>query len=218
MDTHAFSSLTDEDIGECVEQQTKPSKKNKVVEKSKSCLRKGSNTDLDGYGASKAAKKMKIDDQLPHNSSKQKPKKDFMKSDGGKTKNQTIGKAVKKPQNMEKHCSPAFVKLFKAVKKQTRKIDSVGNLRKFLQSEKKNRQKKVQGRISHLLKEEDWTKFVKYVTKRLENIQALSLDGSETVQRMIGKTRVRVKFWLLFPHLRGQKPENWKTILGILAG
>lgn len=189
--TCVFNSLIDEDIGECVQQPTKQRKKKKEI---------------------------KSANQPVLSSAKKKLKKNLMTSSGGNIKSQSkISKAVKKPQDMESHCSPAFVKLFKTVKKQTRNIDSESKLRKFLQTEKKNRQEKVKGRVSRLLKGDDWCKFAKFVRTRLENIQGLSLDDSEAQQHMINKTRVRVKFWLLFPHLKGKKPENWTTILGTLA-
>lgn len=217
VDTCVFNSLIDEDIGECVPQQTKQQER-KVVKKSKLDRENCDNTESDAYGATKGRQEIKSVNQPLLSSAKKKPKKNLMTSSGGNTKSRSkISKAVKKPQDMESQCSPAFVKLFKAVKKQTRNIDSESNLRKFLQTEKKKRQEKVKGRVSRLLKGADWRKFAKFVRTRLENIQGLSLEDSEAEQHMINKTRVRVKFWLLFPHLKGKKPENWTTILGTLA-
>lgn len=215
--TYAFNNLIDEDIGECVEQQTKPHKKNKV-KKRKPELESCGNTESDVCGASKAAKMISRVDQPLLNSARMKPKKHLKISSGGKNESQSkISKAAKKLRDMEDHCSPSFIRLYKAVKKRTRTIDSVGNLRQFLQNEKKMRQKKAKERVSRLLKKENWSEFAKYIRKRIENVEGQSLDDPETVQRMIGKTRIRVKFWLLFPHLKGKKPENWTAILGTLA-
>lgn len=206
--TYPINSLLDEDIGVCVELQPKPCKKNKVKKRKQN---------IQDFGGT-AAKKVKSVNQPPLSSGKKKPNSDVMDLAEGKTKTKsTTSKTVKNPQNIENCCYSGFIKLHKAVKKQTRNIDSVGSLRKFLQRETKNRQEKVKGRVSRLLKEEEWSKFEQYIRKRLENIQGLSSDDSNAVQHMIGKTRVRVKFWLLFPHLKGKKPENWKAILGTLV-
>lgn len=218
VNVYDLSNSTAEDIGECVEEQTKPCKENKTAKKRKSNLENCVNPESNVAGSIKAVKMVSGANEPPLNSPRMKPKKSLKNSSGERTGHQDkINKLVREPQDMENHCSPSFVKLYKSVKKRTRTIDSVGNLRKFLQTEKKNRQEKVKGRVSRLLKKQDWSKFTKYVKKRLEDIEGLNLDGSEAVQHMIGKTRIRVKFWLLFPHLEGRKPENWTAILGTLA-
>lgn len=198
-----------------MEQQTKLHKKSKDKRR-KPGLESCANTESDVYGANKAAEMISSADHPLLNSARMKSKKHLISS-GGKSESQSkISKAVKKLQDMEDHSS-SFIKLYKAVKKRTRTIDTVGNLRQFLQNEKKMRQKKAKERVSRLLKKEDWNEFAKYIRKRIKNVKGRSLGDPETLQHMIGKTRIRVKFWLLFPHLKGKKPENWTAVLGTLA-
>ncbi|XP_045125885.1 uncharacterized protein LOC123513093 isoform X4 [Portunus trituberculatus] len=218
LDMPVSNCYLEEDIGECVP-KTKPPKKAKTLKKRKLSLETNGNTETND-GCSSKKKKVKSDagKNLLLNSKKKKTKKNVLKSGIGKIKQNKVKKSLNEPD--EEHCSAAFIKHFKAVKKQTKNINSIDSLKRFLEGEKKNRSEKVNGRVSKLLKKEDWTEFAKFLRIRLKNIEGLSkMDSgeSEALQQLLGKTRVRVKFWLLFPYLKGKKPGNWKTVLGNLS-
>ncbi|XP_063871570.1 uncharacterized protein LOC135106473 isoform X1 [Scylla paramamosain] len=220
LDMSVSNSYLMEDIGECVP-MTKTPKKAKAVKKRKLSQKTNGDSETNDGHSSKNVKKVKSDSgkNLSLKSKKKKAKGNLLKCDVGKNKQNKIRKSLSKPD--EEHCSVAFIKHFKAVKKQTKNINSIESLRRFLEREKKNRSEKVSGRVSVLLKKEDWKEFAKFLRTRLKNITELSkMDSgdSEALQQLLGKTRVRVKFWLLFPHLKGKKPGNWKTVLENLAG
>ena len=215
MDISVSSSFMEEDIGEDVQitkphKKTKGAKKRKLLEENDKDCRTNDGSACMGGGKIKSV--AALNPSL--NSKKKQAKENVLNSDLGITKQSKVKKCPTNPQ--EEECSPAFIKHFKTVKKQTKNMNSIGNLRKFLQEEKKNRHEKVRDRVSVLLKKKDWKEFAKFVRTRLENIKTLSKMDSgdcEALQQLLGKTRVRVKFWLLFPHLKGKKPRNWKTIL-----
>ncbi|KAG0724171.1 hypothetical protein GWK47_041201 [Chionoecetes opilio] len=208
------SSFVDEDIGECVP-MTKPCKKSVVAKKRK--LAKEECADSNGSGGKGDQKSTSLAAMDPSlKSKKKKVKKNILKSDLVKTKQNKGMKSAH--ESHEDQCSAEFKTLFKAVKKKTKSMNTISNLRKFLEREKQNRQEKVSGRVSVLLKKEDWRQFSKFVRTRLKTIKGIrTLDSGEAVQPLLGKTRVRVKFWLLFPHLKGKKPGNWKTLLENIA-
>lgn len=220
VNTSALNSLIDEDIGECVQQQTKPKhkKKARAAEKRKLNQENCSNTESSVCVPDKAAKKIKSVDQTPLNSVEKKPKECLKNSNGGKGKNQSeSSEAVKEPQDVENYRSRALVKQLKAVNKLIRNCNSVDKLREFLQGEEKNRQENVKGRVSRFLKGRDWSEFTKYVRKRLKIIRKLRLEYSEAAAPRMDQLKVRIKFWLLFPHLNGRKPGNWQAIVQTLA-
>lgn len=216
LDMSVSNSYLEDDIGEYVP-VTKPLKKAKTAKKRKLSQKTNGDSETNDGCSSKNVKKVKSDTGK-NLSLKSKKKKTLLKCNVAKTKQNKIKKSLSKPD--EEHCSATFKKHFKAVKKQTKVINSMDSLRKFLEWEKKNRSEKVNGRVSVLLKKEDWKEFAAFLRSRLKNIKGLSKKDSgdgEAVQQVLGKTRVRVKFWLLFPHLKGKKPGNWKTVLEKLS-
>lgn len=216
LDIPVISSFIEEDIGECVQMTPQETHKNKVTKKRKLPEENSKECGTGDGNASKGVKKNKSKTAMSPslNIKKKKARKNLPNSDMERYKQNNIKKPSSKSH--EDHCSPTFIKHFKAVKKQTKDINSLGSLRKFLEREKKNRREKVNSRVSVLLKKADWQEFAKFVRARLEKLKGLSnIDSSdgEALQQLLTKTRVRVKFWLLFPHLKGRKPENWKSVL-----
>ncbi|XP_042237756.1 uncharacterized protein LOC121876607 isoform X1 [Homarus americanus] len=118
----------------------------------------------------------------------------------------------------ESKVTQKFVKHYQRVNNNLKKICAVKDFNKFLKMEKMRRLEKDKKRISILLKKEEWKIFTKLIRKRVkkaEKLNSMKLSVSERVEveRLVAKTKIRIKFWLLYPDLKGKKPEDWKNIL-----
>lgn len=131
-------------------------------------------------------------------------------------------KAVKSKEN---NCNvsttvtitPEFMKHYKKVQKRVKNINSVQDFENFLNLEKKKRKKKPCGIASSLMTENEWKMVSQLVSRRIRKTKKVSCknpsNGHNSVPQIVCKTKIRLKFWLLYPHLKGKKPYNWKNIL-----
>nr|XP_045611004.1 uncharacterized protein LOC123766150 [Procambarus clarkii] len=151
------------------------------------------------------------------NSSKLKRKREAVDPANNKKNKTNIGPHCK--LNMEdNNITPTFFRHYLSVNKKIKKINCIEDMSSFLKQEKERRCKKDSNRISILLREEDWIMMVKSMKSKLKKNEELresvsASNGNLDVNTLMKKVKIRLKFWLLFPELKGEKPENWKSML-----
>lgn len=138
-----------------------------------------------------------------------------------------LGSNKKSKNIMEPHCvlhmnsdsevSSKFLKHYQSVSQHVKQIDSIEAMSCFLLSERKRRCNKDNKLISSLLKDDDWVIFHKFIKRRIRKIEELRNNDYSACEnfevKLLQKTKTRLKFWLLFPQLKGKKPRNWKCML-----
>lgn len=113
--------------------------------------------------------------------------------------------------------TPELLTHYKKVQKRVSKINSLQDFELFFKLEKKRKIKSSQT-ASCLLTENEWNTLTKLMRSRVRkakkvSCQASTTDDTSQVQQILPKMKFRLKLWLLFPHLKGKKPENWKNLL-----
>ncbi|XP_071522997.1 uncharacterized protein [Panulirus ornatus] len=135
----------------------------------------------------------------------------------GKKKNTRVNHQCNTDVSAKSVITPEFLKHYQRVNKTVKKVDSVEALHSFLRLEKKRWFKKDCDRVSCLLKKVDWNMLKKLILTRLKKAKNLNgvlpLHQNIEQEQLIRKTKTRIKFWLLYPHLKGKKPSDWEDIL-----
>jgi alpha-N-acetylglucosamine transferase len=88
------------------------------------------------------------------------------------------------------------------------KLNSVEKISNFLIEETKSRKCDRKKSLTKKLDQSDWRSLREEVKKRIEN--------SKNEKKFVKNLRQKITFWILFPNLKGDKPENWNKILEIL--
>jgi len=142
-----------------------------------------------------------------------------------KKKDRTINKEAKKklkthkklPDSVSLIVTNKFAKNYKKVTKCLKSVNSFEDLNKFLIAEKKRRSQKCPSRVSSRLKKQDWLDFCRLLKNRTKKYHKLKKAVSGSVQidnnDLLKKSKNKMKYWLLFPKLKGKKPHNWQVVV-----
>ncbi|CAL4144085.1 unnamed protein product, partial [Meganyctiphanes norvegica] len=144
---------------------------------------------------------------------------------GNKKKAEKLNKKVDKKSQMCKKkaysksviVTDKFVKSYKKVKKCLKNLNTFEDFSRFLIAEKKRRSEKCPSRVSSSLKKQDWLDLTKLLRNRIKKYHKLKKDSAGNlkidINELLRKSKNKVKFWLLFPKEKGNKPHNWQFIV-----
>lgn len=206
----------DEDIGVCVDVKRNLSRHfisvNNGSKKRKSIPKTGMETVSESHGRTKTSS------DIVKKNTKVKRKRVAETSESRKKKKTKVNHPCKSDLNGNSNITPKFLKHYRRVNRTVKEINSVEALSSFIRLEKRRRCEKDCKRVSSLLKKDDWNLFKVFVITRLKKAKKLRTKdptSHQTIefQQLLTKTKTRLKFWLLYPHLKGRKPQNWKSIV-----
>jgi hypothetical protein len=103
---------------------------------------------------------------------------------------------------------PCTSKNFHRLSTELGKLNSVEKISNFLIEETKSRKCDRKKSLTKKLDQSDWRSLREEVKKLIEN--------SKNEKKFVKNLRQKITFWILFPNLKGDKPENWNKILEIL--
>jgi hypothetical protein len=99
---------------------------------------------------------------------------------------------------------PCSVKQYQRLKDEIKKLVNVEKISSFLIDETKSRKVNRKKSLTKKLDQTDWRELREKVRKQIQST-SFELDVKE-VKKII-------TFWILYPKLKGQVPENWSQIL-----
>ncbi|KAK3883255.1 hypothetical protein Pcinc_012427 [Petrolisthes cinctipes] len=109
--------------------------------------------------------------------------------------------------------SSAFVTRYKKVKAATGKLNSHKDVRQFLKLEQKRRCDKSDDRISLNIKKEAWNELKNTLLLQLVSSEKTGKQTTEDESATLCRVKTKLKFWLLYPRLKGKKPQDWSEQL-----
>ena len=116
----------------------------------------------------------------------------------------TSPSSPKKPlQNL-----PCTKKFYKKLSAEISKLTSAEKVVNFLAAETKSRKLDRKNSLTKKLEQASWRDLREETKRRLESEMFLKNE-----KKFLKKLRLLMTCWILFPHLKGEKPHDWNQIL-----
>ena len=111
-----------------------------------------------------------------------------------------------KKESLDLPCTP---KNYHRLSTELSKLNSLEKILNFLTEETKSRKFDRKKSLTKKLEQADWRSLRDEVKKFVEN--------SKNEKKIVKNLRKKISFWILFPALKGDKPENWKKVSELLT-
>lgn len=214
--------LPEEDLGMCVEEireHITPANKVKKNKKRKfgSDSEKSENNNTNVNKVKKNKKRKIVSDSEDPNKFFKPVKKTKIpkKQKEGSIENSKPNKktACSTPQSQGGGVSTEFVTYYTKVKAATSVLNSHKDITQFLKIEQKRRCNKSDDRVSLHLKKEDWNELKSTLIQQLSSSKGTEKQNSKGKSDKLCQVKTKLKFWLLYPKLKGNKPQDWSEQL-----
>jgi len=102
---------------------------------------------------------------------------------------------------------PCSVKQYQRLTGEMKKLVNVDRISNFLIEESKSRKVNRKKSLTRKLDQSDWRELREEVRKQIEN---------ESFDQNVKKLKKTITFWIMYPRLKGQKPERWSQVQNLL--